>query len=65
MDTPRPTLLIGQQVDTPRPTLLIISLEIVWTGIILLHAHPQVLYCKGEILYQYWFIPKGGTAQEI
>jgi len=29
---------------TPCPALRIIFSEIVWSGIILLHAHPQVVY---------------------
>ena len=30
----------------PYPTLLIISLNTVRAGIILLHAHPQAVYCN-------------------
>ena len=39
--------------------LLIIFIEIVQTGIIL-HAHPQVLFCNCVKLYQCWIILKEG-----
>ena len=29
-------------------------------GIILLHAHPQVVYCNRVKFHQYWSIRKGG-----
>ena len=36
----------------PNPSLLIISLKIVQTRIILLHVHPQVVYCSCVKTYQ-------------
>ena len=41
---------------TRKTPLLIISLEIVQTGIILLNAHPWVIYCICVKLHQYQFI---------
>jgi len=35
-------------------TLLIISLEIFWTLIILLYAHPRVINYSYEKFHQYW-----------
>ena len=39
---------------TLHPTLLIISLEIFWTLIILLYAHPRVINYSYEKFHQYW-----------
>ena len=32
--------------DTPRPAQIIVFLERLRTGFILLHAHPQLVYCN-------------------
>jgi len=42
----------------PPPTILIISLEIVQTGIILLHADPQVVCYVGSFISIYSSLKK-------
>jgi len=46
----------------PRPTLPIFLLEIVWTRVILLHAHAQFVYYTCVKFHQYRFICQGGKA---
>jgi len=55
-------VILKSQEDTSRSALLIISLEIVWIMIILLHAHPQVAFYTCVNFHQYWFIRKGEVA---
>ena len=48
-------LRVKYQKDT-HLALFIISLKIVWTSIILPHAHPQVVYCNCVKFHQYLFV---------
>ena len=63
---PQQLLIHGKQVKSQKDTLpssttnylnlLIISLEIDWTRIILLHSHSQVIHCNYEKFNQHRFI---------
>ena len=47
------------KLQNTHPALQIISLEIVQTGIILLHSYPQVIYYKCVKFHQYLSISEG------
>jgi len=49
----------------PHHTLLIISLEVFWTRIILLHAHPQVVYCQMCLISIYSSVKEKMRVQDI
>ena len=53
---------LESQTDTPYQAQIIISLEMVRIGIMVLHAHPQVIYVNCVKSHRHQFIRYGGVA---